>query len=75
MKWPSWHKLLRAGKPPPASRMPCPTCGEEMTFVEKYTMMGDDLRTYRCNRCQKEHIIDFGTAMWKLMSDASKSEE
>ena len=37
-------------------------------------MMGDDLRTYRCNCCRKEHIIDFGTAMWKLMSDANKSE-
>ena len=46
-----------------------------MIFVEKYTMMGDDLRTYRCNRCQKEHTIDFGTAIWKLMSDANESEE
>lgn len=75
MKWSSWLKLLRVRKPPPpASPKACPTCGEEMTFVEKYTMMGDDLRTYRCNCCRKEHIIDFGTAMWKLMSDANKSE-
>lgn len=42
-----------------------------MIFVEKFTMMGDDRRTYRCDRCRKEHIIDFGTAMWKLMSDAN----
>ena len=73
MKRPAWLKLLRRRKPPSATA--CPTCGEEMTFVEKYTMMGDDLRTYRCNPCQQEHIIDFGTAMWKLMSDANKSEE
>ena len=73
MKWPSWRKLLRLGKPPQAaSPTSCPTCGEEMAFVEKYTMMGDDLRTYRCARCGKEHIIDFGTALWKLMSDADE---
>ena len=73
MKWSSWLKLLRSRKPPPpASPTACPTCGEEMTFVEKYTMMGDDLRTYRCNRCRNERIIDFGTAMWKVMSGANK---
>jgi len=38
-------------------------------------MTGDDLRSYRCEPCGKEHILDFGTAMWKLMSDANKSEE
>jgi transposase-like protein len=75
MKWPSWFKRRRIGKPSPlASPMACPTCGKEMVFVEKYTMMGDDLRTYRCNACQKEHIIDFGTAMWKLIADANKSK-
>jgi len=38
--------------------------------VEKFTMSDDDLRTYRCDRCREEHILDFGTALWKLMSDA-----
>ncbi|MGH7024826.1 MAG: hypothetical protein ACREEB_14725 [Caulobacteraceae bacterium] len=42
-----------------------------MIFVEKFTMTGDDRRTYRCDGCRMEHIIDFGTAMWKLMSDAN----
>ncbi|MGH7024443.1 MAG: hypothetical protein ACREEB_12770 [Caulobacteraceae bacterium] len=64
-------KLAHARTPqPPASPTACPTCGKEMIFVEKFTMMGDDRRTYRCDGCRMEHIIDFGTAMWKLMSDA-----
>jgi len=72
MKWPLWLKLVRTPKPPPpASPTACSTCGKEMSFVEKFTMMGDDRRAYRCDHCQKEHILDFGTAMWKLMSDAS----
>jgi transposase-like protein len=72
MKWPSWLKLVRARKP--SSPTACPTCGKQMVFVEKYTMMGDDLRTYRCDRCRKEHTIDFGIAMWKWMSDANKPD-
>jgi hypothetical protein len=38
-------------------------------------MSGDDMRTYRCDRCQKEHIVDFGIATWKAMSDARESGE
>ena len=72
MEWPSWLKLVRNRRSRPSSPTACPACGEEMVYVEKYTMMGDDLRTYRCDRCQKEHTVDFGTAMWKLMSDAGK---
>ncbi len=37
-------------------------------------MMGADLRTDRCDHCRKEHTLDFGVAMWKLMSDANKSK-
>jgi transposase-like protein len=55
--------------------MECPTCGKEMIMVEKYTMMGRDLRTYRCDHCQKKHVVDRGIALWKLMSDANKSED
>jgi transposase-like protein len=72
MKWPSWFKPLRIRKlPTAASPTACPACGKEMVFVEKYTMSGDDLRTYRCPDCRKEHTIDFGTAMWKAMSDVN----
>ena len=56
----------------PRSPTSCPICREQMVFVEKYTMGGDDLRTYRCDRCGKEHIVDFGVATWKAMSDASR---
>lgn len=72
MKLPAWLKLGRARKPP--SPTACPSCGREMEFVEKFTMMGDDRRTYRCARCRQEHIVDFGIAMWKAMSDANKAE-
>lgn len=75
MKWLSWFKSVFRREPIAVrSVTQCPTCGKEMIFVEKYTMMGDDLRTYRCKHCQKEHIVTFGTALWKLMSDANKSE-
>lgn len=72
MKWPSW--LTPGYRRKPVSPTACPQCSEEMIFVEKFTMMGDDRRTYRCDHCQKEHILDFGTAVWKLMSDANKTE-
>jgi len=46
-----------------------------MVLVDRSTMSGDDMRTYRCGHCQKEHIVDFGTALWKKLSDASKSDK
>ena len=45
-----------------------------MVFVEKFTMLGDDQRTYLCESCRKEHVLNFGTALWKLMSDANREE-
>jgi predicted RNA-binding Zn-ribbon protein involved in translation (DUF1610 family) len=76
MKLPSWiTSIYRRDPPSKASLSQCPKCGAEMRLIEKFSMSGDDMRTYRCDRCQKEHIVDFGTAMWKLMSDANKSKE
>jgi len=46
-----------------------------MNMVDKSTMSGRDLRTYRCDRCREEHIVDYGIALWQAMSDARKSEE
>jgi hypothetical protein len=37
-------------------------------------MSGDDMRTYRCDRCRQDHIVDFGTAVWKIMSDAREGK-
>ena len=46
-----------------------------MRMVDKSTMSGDDMRTYRCDPCQKEHIVNFGIATWKAMSDARQSDQ
>jgi transposase-like protein len=76
MKWPSWFKLSYRRRPaPPASLTQCPKCGKEMIRVEKTTMSGRDMRTYRCEPCQEEHIVDFGIALWKVMSDANQPDE
>jgi transposase-like protein len=76
MKWPSWLKQSDRRKPAsPPSLTQCPKCGKEMIRVEKFTMSGRDMRTYRCDHCREEHIVDFGTALWKAMSDANKTEE
>lgn len=55
--------------------MKCPKCGKEMELEEKDTSSGSDMRTYRCDHCQESHIVDYGTALWKALSDARKSEE
>jgi predicted RNA-binding Zn-ribbon protein involved in translation (DUF1610 family) len=76
MKWPSWLKLQNRRKP--ASRgslTECPKCGKEMIRVDKSTMTGRDMRTYRCDHCQEEYIVDFGIALWKAMSDARESDK
>jgi ribosomal protein S14 len=72
MKWPSWFRRKAPAKP---SFTACPKCGREMAMIEKYTMSGDDLRTYRCEPCGEEHILNFGTALWKVLSDAREEEE
>jgi len=46
-----------------------------MVLVDRSTMSGDDMRTYRCDACGKEHIMNFGTALWKVLSDARKRDE
>jgi predicted RNA-binding Zn-ribbon protein involved in translation (DUF1610 family) len=75
MKWPSWLtvRYLRT----PASKKSltiCPKCGKEMRLVDRSSMSGDDMRTYRCDRCREEHIVDFGVAAWKILSDANKRD-
>ena len=44
-------------------------------MVDKSTMSGNDMRTYRCERCQEEHIVNFGTALWKILSDSRGEDE
>ena len=67
-------------EPPPLpgsqpSPTDCPKCGKEMRLVERSSMSGDDMRTYRCDECAEEHIMNFGTALWKILSDARKGDE
>ena len=44
-------------------------------MIDKSTMSGDDMRTYRCEHCQEEHIVNYGVALWKVLSDANKSND
>jgi len=46
-----------------------------MVMVERSTMSGDDMRSYRCTRCKREKNVDFGTATWKRLSDARNDEK
>ena len=46
-----------------------------MILVNRSTMSGDDMRTYRCGHCKEEHIVDFGTALWKALFDSRKIDK
>jgi hypothetical protein len=46
-----------------------------MILVERTTFSGSDMRTYRCERCQQEHIVNYGVALWKVLSDARKPDK
>lgn len=37
-------------------------------------MTGSDMRTYRCDHCQEEHIVNFGPALWKVLHDARETD-
>jgi len=76
MIWPSWFKPSNRRNPASrASVAQYPKCGTEMILVDRSSMLGADMRTYRCDRCRKEHIVDYGIALWKGMSDARRSDE
>jgi NAD-dependent SIR2 family protein deacetylase len=48
--------------------MKCEKCGQEMRQEDKDTSSGRDMRTFRCDHCQQSHIVDYGIALWKVMS-------
>lgn len=76
MKWAAWLRLIFRRNP---ARQPslttCPTCGQEMTLVERTTMTGNDMRSYRCDQCKREHIVNFGPALWQILHDAREREK
>ncbi len=53
----------------------CPRCGRKMHLEDRSSITGDDMRTYRCDRCNKSRIVNFGTATWKKLSDAREANE
>ena len=79
MKWPFPFKGLFARKPPAPSAQPsltqCSVCGREMELIEKTTMTGNDMRTYRCAHCQREEVVDFGKALWQVLSEAREKDD
>jgi len=74
MKWPFSLPGVFWRKPAPPSPTQCSVCGREMELVERTTMTGNDMRTYRCEHCKREEIVNFGTALWKVLSDARDKE-
>jgi transposase-like protein len=76
MAWPSWLKVRYLRTPASLAHLTkCPKCRREMRMVDRSSMSGSDMRSYRCDHCQEEHILDFGTALWKKLSDAGNSEQ
>jgi DNA-directed RNA polymerase subunit RPC12/RpoP len=77
MKWPSWlmPRFRRQAPPPEPSLTACPDCGREMDLIDRTTFTGNDMRTYRCEHCGEEHIVNFGPALWQILSDARAAEK
>jgi hypothetical protein len=46
-----------------------------MRLVDRSSMGGSDMRSYLCAHCQEEHILDFGVAAWKRLSDAGETDK
>ena len=53
----------------------CPECKIAMEQIEKSTFTGRDIREFQCPECKRTEIIDFGNALWKVLSDANRSPE
>jgi predicted RNA-binding Zn-ribbon protein involved in translation (DUF1610 family) len=52
------------------SETSCPDCGVEMDQIERTTFTGRDMREFQCPKCKRTQIVDFGEALWKVLSDA-----
>ena len=49
--------------------MQCRQCGAEMHMTEKDTSSGRDMREYTCRQCGHSDWEEYGTALWKILSD------
>lgn len=69
------YRLKQLFRRTPPSLTECPDCGREMILVERITFSGSDMRSYRCEKCGKEHIVNFGVALWKILADDAEATE
>ena len=46
-----------------------------MSLEEKDTSSGRDMRTYRCRECGRSEDVNYGIALWQLLSDAREAKE
>jgi len=46
-----------------------------MDLEDKDTSSGSDMRTYQCGHCHASYLVDYGAALWKVLSDARKPDE
>ena len=53
----------------------CPDCGIEMDQIEKTTFTGRDMREFQCPKCGRKQIVDFGKALWKILSEANEESD
>ena len=53
----------------------CSACGGEMDQIEKTTFSGRDMREFECRKCGRKEIMDYGDALWKILSDANKPDD
>lgn len=52
----------------------CSACDGEMDQIEKTTFSGRDMREFECRKCGRKEIMDYGDALWKILSDANKPD-
>ena len=50
----------------------CPDCAIEMDQIERTTFTGRDMREYQCPKCGRKQIVDYGKALWQILSEANE---
>ena len=53
----------------------CPRCSGPMRQAEKDTFSGRVMRTYRCEPCGLEEVVDEGKALWAILHDENEASE
>lgn len=45
-----------------------------MEQIEKTTFTGRDMREYQCPKCGHTKILDWGKALWEILSEANRQD-